>query len=191
MPVASAPKSKASPDQQPFGASETRGNSQLIAKIYTSNNPIEVIDAIANMKTTAKALLHDPAPAAKVETFRILTSLKGALTRTGRTDRETRKAALEALVQLSDHNLTAIDGLNLSKLDLIGINLSRTDLRGMDISHSFILYSDFRWSNLSAANLSQSLIHNLRIAGAVVDGLDLSGTDWFNIVDLSDHQFSS
>ncbi|MFN3926613.1 MAG: pentapeptide repeat-containing protein [Pseudanabaenaceae cyanobacterium] len=66
-----------------------------------------------------------------------------------------------------------LDGLNLSRLNLLGVNLNNASLIKANLSNSNLAFATFRGANLTGANLRGAILERADFSGANLSGANL------------------
>lgn len=106
--------------------------------------------------------------------------------------RELRKAALEVLkIATQGHLSTCFGPRDLEYLDLYGMNFVREQLNEFSFNGCFLVEADFRKSCLRSASFAKACLRNANFLSADLAGVDLTGADWFNALNLTEAQLRS
>jgi uncharacterized protein YjbI with pentapeptide repeats len=105
--------------------------------------------------------------------------------------REVRKRALDVLMKSTDHNLGGrFENDELAQLDLYGMDFSSSDLSGRSFEGCVLVEGNFKCSRLKGASFSGACVRNADFAGADLTGADFTDADWFNSLNLTEHQLA-
>lgn len=106
--------------------------------------------------------------------------------------RRLRQEIFESIKALAPEPLGSYFGHGeLEGMDLYGFDFSGVDLRNVSLRDAFLVEADFAEANLDHADFTRSYVRNAKFSRAYMAGADLTDTDWFNALGLTEEQLAA
>jgi uncharacterized protein YjbI with pentapeptide repeats len=166
------------------GSSKSQpSNSELLQKVVVRSNLAEAQNAVTELSRRCGSTCTDRETITK--------AFVGALRTTGHIERELNLELIAALNTLTDYDLHQVlaNQLAKSKAELVEVDFSGANLRGVNFSDLFMIVSNFRNTDLTGADLSDTLLRGSDFKGATLTKTAMESADWFNTFNIEKPQF--